>query len=158
VFAAFAFAADVGAVAQGHVGAVEADEFGDTEPGLHGQQHQGPIPSAFPAVRVGGGDQRCDLGGGQEGHGAFVEPFRRDRQGTLDEQGVLGMAQRGEREQRPDRGQRTLRVRTLLCRSDSRWLRNAEIVVTSRSSQSSRVGAFPLRRCTKINSSFSVSR
>jgi hypothetical protein len=56
VFAAFAFAADVGAVAEGHVGAVEADEFGDTEPGLHGQQHHGPVPSAFPSVRVGGGD------------------------------------------------------------------------------------------------------
>lgn len=105
MFAAFAFAADVGAVAEGHVGAVEADEFGDTEPGLHGQQHHCPVSSAFPSVGVGGGDQRGDLGGGQKRHDALVEPFRRDRQDTLDEQGVLGVAQRGEREQRTDRGQ-----------------------------------------------------
>ena len=53
---------------------------------------------------------------------------------------------------------RTLRVRTLLCRSVSRWLRNAVIEAASRSSQSSRVGSFPLRWWVKTTRSFSVSR
>ena len=97
LFAAFAFAGDVGAGAEGDVAAVQADEFGDPQPGLDGQQHQGSVASAFPAGLVGRGDQRVDLGGGQERHDPLVEPFRRDRQDALDQQRMLGMAQSGDR-------------------------------------------------------------
>ena len=105
LFASLAFAADVGAGAEGDVAAVQAGEFGDPQAGLDGQQHQGPVSSAFPPGLVRGGDQGVDLGGGQERHDPLVEPLRRDGQDALDEQGVLGMAQGGVGEQRPDRGQ-----------------------------------------------------
>ena len=95
--ASFAFAADVGAGAEGDVAAVEAGELGDAQPGLHGEQQQGPVASAFPSVRVGRGDEGVDLGGGEERHDRLVEPFRRDGQDPLDQQGVLGVAQRRRR-------------------------------------------------------------
>ena len=99
------FAGDVGAGAEGDVGAVQAGEFGDSQAGLDGQQHEGAVASAFPAGLVRGGDQGVDLGGGQERHDPLVEPLRRDGQDALDQQGVLGMTQRGVGEQRADRGQ-----------------------------------------------------
>ena len=48
--AAFAFAADVGADAEGEVAAVEADDLGDAQSGLDGECHQGTVAAAFPAV------------------------------------------------------------------------------------------------------------
>jgi hypothetical protein len=56
VFASFAFAADVGAGAEGDVGAVQAGEFGDPEPGLDGEQDQCAVSSTFPAALIGRGD------------------------------------------------------------------------------------------------------
>ena len=61
--------------------------------------------------------------------GALVEAFLRDGQHLLDEQGVLGMAQRGVAEQRPD-ARSAARCGSWRCSggSASRWSRNAEIV------------------------------
>ena len=51
LLAALAFAADVRAGAEGDVGAVQAGEFGDPQPGLDGEQEQGAVASTFPAGR-----------------------------------------------------------------------------------------------------------
>jgi hypothetical protein len=83
----------------------------------------------FHRCRIGGGDH----GGGQEGHDAFVEPFPGSPD-TLDEQGVLGVTSAAKENWDRIAVSRSLRVRTLLCQSDSRWFRNVEIVMTPRSS------------------------
>ena len=90
---------------RGDVAAVQAGELGDPQAGLDGEQQQGPVAPACPAGLVRRGEQRVDLGGGQEGDDPLVGPLGRDRQHPLDERGVLGVAQGGVAEQRADRGQ-----------------------------------------------------
>ena len=48
VFASFAVAGDVGADAEVDVGAGERGEFGDPQPGLHGEQQQGMVAAPGP--------------------------------------------------------------------------------------------------------------
>jgi len=93
LFAALAFAADAGAGAEGDVTAVQADELGDTQTGLDGKQQQHLISPTLPSGPVRGGDEGVNFGRSQECHDPFVEPFRRNRQHSLDEHGVLGVAQ-----------------------------------------------------------------
>ena len=92
-------------------------------------EHAWPCPVVLPSgsgrVRRAGRRPRR----GQEGHDPLVEPLRRDGQDALDEQGVLGVAQRGVGEQRADRGQPDVAGPGAVVRSSSRWFRNAEIIV-----------------------------
>jgi hypothetical protein len=90
LLASFAVAADVRAGAECDVAAVEADEFGDSQAGLDGQEHEGSIPPSFPAGLLWCGQEGVDLCCGQERHDPLVEPFGWDGQDTLDAQGVLG--------------------------------------------------------------------
>ena len=55
--AAFAVAADVGAVVEGEVLALEADEFGDAQSGLDGGEEERAVASAMPGGGVGAGEQ-----------------------------------------------------------------------------------------------------
>jgi hypothetical protein len=105
VLSSFAFAVDARAGPEPDVLAVQAGEFGDAQAGLDGQQHQVTVSPPFPASLIGRGEQRVDLGGGQERHDPLVAAFGGNREHALDEQCMLGMAQRGVGEQRADRGQ-----------------------------------------------------
>jgi len=72
---------------------------------LGGQGEQRTVAAAFPAARVGCGEQHAGFGVDQERDRCAVEAFLRDGQHLLDELGVLGMAQRSVAEQRAQRGQ-----------------------------------------------------
>ena len=52
-FSAFAYAADVGAAAEGDVGARQADQLGDPQPGLDGQEEHGVVAPAGPGGPIG---------------------------------------------------------------------------------------------------------
>ena len=71
---------DVRAGAEVHVGAGEADQFGDPQPGLDGEQQQRVVASAGPGGLVAGGEQRVDLGLGEVGDQCSVEAFGWDRE------------------------------------------------------------------------------
>ena len=53
LLSALAVAADVRAGAERDVAAVEADQFGDAQPGLDGERQHGVVAATFPAVAVG---------------------------------------------------------------------------------------------------------
>ena len=84
---------------------VEADQLGGAQSGLGGEQEEGVVAAAGPGAAVGGGEQRVELGFGEERDQRAVEALGRDRQDALDRGGVLGVPQRGVAEQRADRGQ-----------------------------------------------------
>lgn len=65
VLAALAVAGDVRAGAVVDVGVREAEELGDPQPGLHGQQQQGVVASSGPGGRVAGAQQCLDFGFGE---------------------------------------------------------------------------------------------
>jgi hypothetical protein len=93
MLAALALTADAGAGAEGDVPAVEAGELRDPKPGLHGDEEQRPISSAFPTCPVGSVDQGVDLICSEEGDDGLVEPLGRDGEDPLDESGVFGVTQ-----------------------------------------------------------------
>jgi hypothetical protein len=105
VLAAFAEAADVGAVAECDVAVVEAGELADAEPGLGGEGEHGTVSSSFPTVPVRGGEQAGELGLGEERDLGAVEPFGRDGQHAADQLGVFGVSERRVGEQRSDGGE-----------------------------------------------------
>jgi hypothetical protein len=158
LLAALALAGDAGAGAERDVAAVQADELGDPQAGLNGQQQQNPVSSSFPSGLVRSGDQGVDLDGGQERHDPLVEPLRRDGQDALDEQGVLGVTQRGVAEQRPDGGQPGVAgpdaVVPLGFKVVQKGCDRGGVQVV----QSSRQGGLPFWRCRKASSSRRVSR
>ena len=51
-YAALAFASNLTAGAEDHVGAVEADQLRDAQASLQGEHQQGSISSAFPASEI----------------------------------------------------------------------------------------------------------
>ena len=91
--------------AEVQVGAGEPDQFGDPQAGLDGEEQQRVVASPGPGGLVAGGEQRVDLGLGEVGDQRPVEAFGWDRQHPGDALGVFGVGQRGEAEQRVDRGQ-----------------------------------------------------
>src|SRR5206468_1549232 len=101
----FAFASDVGAGAEGEVATVEADQFGDSQTGLDGQDEHGSVAAAFPAGLVGGVDQRGGLFCGEVADRGPLDAFGWDGQDSLDEMGVFGVAQGGVAEQGADGGE-----------------------------------------------------
>jgi len=101
LLAAFADAADVRSGSQVHVADGQAGELGGAQPGLAGQHEQGVVAPG-PGALVGSGQQRGDLLLGEVGDQGLVEALGRDRQHTLDDRGIFGMAQRGVPEQRVD--------------------------------------------------------
>lgn len=98
-------AADVGAGPQFHVGTGEGGELADPQAGLDGDEKQGTVAPAHPGGAVGSGQQRVDLGSGEERDELAVGALVRDGQHPLDELGVLGVAQRCVGEQRVHGGQ-----------------------------------------------------
>ena len=144
LLAALAETADVGTGAEADVAAVEADQLGDPQPGLDGQQQQGTVPAAFPSGAVGCADEGVDLGRGEKRHQRLVEPFGGDGEHPLDELGVFGVAQGRVGEQRPDRGQAQVAGSWRRCAGRFRDAsRKALIVSTSRSAQSRVAGCLP---------------
>src|SRR4051812_17125343 len=63
------------------------------------------VATADPLSTVGGGEQSLGLGAIEERDDGWLEALRWDGEHACDEGGVFGMAQRGEPEQRVDRGQ-----------------------------------------------------
>jgi hypothetical protein len=63
------------------------------------------VATTDPGVWVGNGEDRLDLLFGQERNDVAIEPFLWDRQDPRDQIGVFGVLERGEPEQRMDRGQ-----------------------------------------------------
>jgi hypothetical protein len=63
------------------------------------------VAAAVPRRGVRCGDQRCGLGRGEVGDGSPAVLLRGDREDPGDRPGVLGVAQGGELEERPDRSQ-----------------------------------------------------
>jgi hypothetical protein len=86
---------------------------------------------------LGRGDQRLSLVHIEVAKGAAPVPLGRDRHHPRDRVGVVGMLERGEAVGRADCPRPALRVRGMLPRSCSRWLRNAPFSGVSRSSRSS---------------------
>ena len=82
LFAALALAADVRAGAESDVAAVEqADELGDPQPGLGGEQRAGRGLACLSQVApVGSGQQGVELGRGEEADGGLGEALGRDGQ------------------------------------------------------------------------------
>ena len=105
VFPALAVAADVGPGPEVDVLPVQAGELGDPQPGLDGEQEQGPVASAVPAPAVGCGDEGVGLLGGQVADDRALAPSWRDGQDLADDGGVLGCLRGRVLEQRVDRGQ-----------------------------------------------------
>ena len=103
--AALADAADVGAAFEDDVAAGQADELGDPQPGLDGEDEHGVVAPAGPGAAVGCGEERVDLGVGEPGDGSALVAFGRDGEHALDGGGVFGVVQRGVAEQRVDGGE-----------------------------------------------------
>ncbi len=89
---ALAESAQVSAGAELHVGAGQADHFGDAQAGLNGGEQQRVVAPAGPGRAVRACQERFDLPGVQERHGSSVAAFGGDREHPGDQRGVLGMA------------------------------------------------------------------
>ena len=105
LLAAFAVAAQVGAVAEVGVGDGQAGELADPQPGVDGGEQERVITPAVPRVPVGCGGERLGFRAGQPGDGRLGGPFGGDRQDLRDQLGMLGIVQRRVAEERADRGQ-----------------------------------------------------
>ena len=77
----------------------EPAQLRDPQPGVNGQQEQGVVSPPESSGAVGRSKQRVDLGSGEVGDRASVSPFGGDGEHSLDEPGVLGMAEGGEGEE-----------------------------------------------------------
>ena len=106
-----------------------------------------------------GGEQRVDLGLGEEGDECGGRSVWAGSPGPgAMSCGVFGVAQRREPEQRVDRGQPGVAGADAVAALVSRWSRNAPISGASRSARSSSEGGLPVRSAAKPSSSRSVSR
>ena len=105
LLSAFADRPDVRAGAQLRVGAGEAEQLGDAQPGLDGGEQQRVVAPAGPCRSVRGVEQRLRLGRREERDGAFLGAFARDREHALGQRGVLGVPQRAVVKERVDRGE-----------------------------------------------------
>src|SRR6266702_1940145 len=77
----------------------------DIAAGLGGEGQQGVVAAAVPRSGVRGSEQGLDLAGGEVGDGRAGVLLRGDREDPGDRRGVLGVAQGGEFEERPERRQ-----------------------------------------------------
>jgi hypothetical protein len=102
---ALSVADEVSTGSQVDVAPAQPGQFGDTQPGLHRGHEQGMITSADAGGAVGAGQQRVHLGRSQEGHQGAVASLGRDSEDSLNQRGMLRVAQCREPEQRPHRGQ-----------------------------------------------------
>ena len=87
------------------IAAGQAGELGGPQPGLGGEREERMVAAAVPRPGVRGGEQGRGLVGGEVGDGSPAVLLRGDREDPGDRPGVLGVAQGGELEERPDRGQ-----------------------------------------------------
>jgi hypothetical protein len=88
-----------------HVAAGQAGELAGPQPGLGGEGEEGVVAAAVPGPGVRGGEQGRGFVGGEIGDGTPAVLLRGDREDPGDRPGVLGVAEGGELEERPDRGQ-----------------------------------------------------
>ncbi|MGP3937538.1 hypothetical protein [Nonomuraea sp. KM88] len=95
----------MGAPSELGISAGQRGEFGDAQPGLHGDEQQQVVPAAQRGGLVGNREERVTLGAGQEAHVGGITALVRDGQDALDEQGMFGATQRRVAEQGVDRGQ-----------------------------------------------------
>jgi hypothetical protein len=105
LFSALTAATNVRPRCEHHVFAAQTGEFGDTQTGLDCDGEQRVVATTDPGVLVGNGEDCLDLLFGEERNDVAIESFLWDRQGPRDEIGVFGVLERGELEQRMDRGQ-----------------------------------------------------
>jgi hypothetical protein len=105
VLASLAVAADGRSGPGLDVAAGEPGELGAPQPGLDGKGEEGVVAAAVPRRGVRCGEQGLDLAGGEVGDGRAGVLLRGDREDPGDRRSVLGVAQGGELEDRPDRGQ-----------------------------------------------------
>lgn len=73
------------------VGAVEAGELAETDPGLDGEREHGPVPASFPASGVGCAEQHLGLVVGEERDDGLVVVLLGDGQHPGDLLGVFGV-------------------------------------------------------------------
>jgi len=79
----------VGGGAELDVAAVEPDQFGEPQAGLHGQGDERAVPATLPAADVGSAEEGPDFLGVKERHRCLVEALLGDRQHLPDELGVF---------------------------------------------------------------------
>ena len=105
LLAALAQAVDVRAGAEVDVAALQCGQLGCAQPGLGGEQQHRVVAPAGPGGAVGCGEQRVDLGFGEERDERPLEALGWDREDAADRGGVLGVLERRVVKQRADRGQ-----------------------------------------------------
>ena len=105
LLSALTAAANVRPRCEHHVFAAQTGKFADTQTCLYCDVEQRVVATTDPGVLVGNGEDRLDLLFGQERNDVAIEPFLWDRQDPRDQIGVFGVLERGELEQRMDRGQ-----------------------------------------------------
>ena len=90
---------------EGDVADLEADEFGDPQPGLDREQQERVVAAAVPAGAVWRGEQRFDLGGVEVVDGVALVALGGDREHPTDRVQLLGVFERHELVERVDRRQ-----------------------------------------------------
>jgi hypothetical protein len=94
-----------GTGAQRDVLAAKPHELRDSHPRLHGHEQERPVASSDAGGGVRCGKQGVDLGGSEVGDVRMIAALGGDGEDALDQSGVLGETQGGEREQRVHRCQ-----------------------------------------------------
>ena len=105
ILAPLASAPDVGARAENDIAAVDVDQLGDPEPGLHAQMQKGPVPSSVPGRQVGSGEKRLDLLAVEVVDHALLVTLRRQGKHALTMVQELRLVGGDVFEERPDRRQ-----------------------------------------------------
>jgi hypothetical protein len=95
-------ATDVSAAAEDEIIDLQTGELGQPQPGLDGEQEERVVSAAEARCSVWRGEERVDLGGGEECDEVTLEALLRDGEDTLDEASVSGLAGGGEAEERVD--------------------------------------------------------
>src|SRR5262249_29817651 len=78
---------------------IEADQLGEAQACLGGEQHQGVIATSEPGRTIGSGKDYLDLGPRQEMHLTLVVALARYRDDTLDKGAVRRLLEGGEPEE-----------------------------------------------------------
>jgi hypothetical protein len=119
---------------------------------LDGQAEHCVVASSGAGATIGRGQQHVDLGIGEVGDDGVVAAFGGDCQHPADVGGVFGMAQRGETEQRVDRGQSGVAGADAVASRLFEVVKNAVITGASRLVNSKRWQGIPVRWVVKDSS------
>jgi hypothetical protein len=158
LFGALPKATDMCPVAEFDVTAVGPGQFGEPEPCMQGERHQGVITSTLPPAAIRSGEQGDDLLRLEERHVALVEALLGNGQHLLDQLGVLGVAKSGVSEQRPQCGETSVPAAGAVVSL------GFEVVQEGRDHPNSEVlpveggGSLPRSACTKLSRRVKVFR